>query len=262
MMSWETQYLRGFSDHVFLWFVFFSTLLSYSFHSIVNIVYSNVSPRHDWNFRNRKWLYFTMVVSGIVTVLIFLQNYLHNLIPFLAGGLLTFIYSAPNLPGRFFEVLRRIAFGKTFFLAFMWAYATTVLPVLAHDPDANPISPFLGSRFYLVYAICILFDLKDREEDRMKGIRALPTMLGDKAVKTFYFTSLGIAAFFSFMETWPAITATTVILLIPVIIALFVFRLTKYADSELMYYVYLDGLMMLSAILHLIYLFSITFVFV
>ena len=95
------------------------------------------------------------------------------------------------------------SFGKTFFLAFMWAYATTILPVLAYDPQANPISPYLGSRFYLVYAICILFDLKDREQDRGKGIRALPTMLGDNAVKAFYFTSLGIAIFFSFMETWP-----------------------------------------------------------
>jgi 4-hydroxybenzoate polyprenyltransferase len=262
MMSWETQHLSGFSDPTYLWFIFFSTLLSYSFHSIINSVYADISPRHEWNIRNRKWLYLIMAVSGILTIFIFLQHYLDNLLPFLAGGLLTFAYSAPNLPGKFFEILRRIAFGKTFFLAFMWAYATTILPVLAYDPQANPISPFLGSRFYLVYAICILFDLKDREEDRGKGIRALPTMLGDSAVKAFYFTSLGIAIFFSFMETWPLITATTVILLIPVIIALFIFRLTKYGGSEMTYYVYLDGLMMLSAILHAIYLFSITFVFV
>jgi 4-hydroxybenzoate polyprenyltransferase len=262
MMSWETQHLNSFNDPTYLWFIFFSTLLSYSFHSIVNTVYTDISPRHEWNIKNRNWLYLIMAVSGIVTVFIFLQNYLHNLLPFLAGGLLTFAYSAPNLPGKFFEILRRIAFGKTFFLAFMWAYATTILPILAYDPQANPISPFLGSRFYLVYAICILFDLKDREEDRAKGIRALPTMLGDNAVKAFYFTSLAIAIFFSLMETWPLFTATTIILLIPVIIALFIFRLTKYGDGEMMYYVYLDGLMMLSAILHVIYLFSITFVFV
>jgi len=261
-MSWETQYLGGFSDPVFLGFIFFSTLLSYSFHSVINTVYADISPRHEWNVKNRKWLYVIIVFSGIMTLLIFLPNYLDNFLPFLAGGLLTFAYSAPNLPGKFFEMLRRIAFGKTFFLAFMWAYATTILPVLAHDPAANPISPFLGSRFYLVYSICILFDLRDREEDRAKGIRALPTMLGDNAVKAFYFTSLCIAIFFSVMETWPLVNATTVILLIPVIIAFFVFRFTEYADSELIYHVYLDGLMMLSAILHLIYLFSITFVFV
>jgi 4-hydroxybenzoate polyprenyltransferase len=262
MMSWETQYLKGFSDPVFLWFIFFSTLLSYCFHSIINTVYTVISPRHEWNLKNRKWLYFILVVSGIATSWIFLQNYLDNVLPFLAGGLLTFAYSAPNLPGKFFELLRKIAFGKTLFLAFMWAYATTMLPVLAYDPEANPISAFLGSRFYLVYAICILFDLRDREEDREKGIRALPTMLGNDAVKAFYFTSLAIAAFFSFMETWPSLTVTTFILLVPVIIGLFAFRLTKYRDSEMMYYVYLDGLMMMSAILHAIYLFSITFVFV
>ncbi|HSF46042.1 MAG TPA: hypothetical protein VLA58_08520 [Chitinophagaceae bacterium] len=262
MMSWETQYLRGFSDPVYLWFVFFSTLLSYSFHSIINTVYNDVSPRHQWNLKNRKWLLLILFISGIATLWIFRQNYLDNILPFVAGGILTFAYSAPNLPGKFFELLRRIAFGKTFFLAFMWAYATTMLPVLAYDPNANPISAFLGSRFYLVYAICILFDLRDRKEDREKGIRALPTMVGDPAVKAFYFASLLIAAFFSFMETWPALTVTSIILLIPVVIGVFLFRLTKFRDSEMMYYVYLDGLMMLSAILHVIYLFSITFVFV
>lgn len=262
MMSWETQYLKGFTDHTFLWFMFFSTLLSYSFHSIVNTVYTSVSPRHEWNVRNRKFLFAMLFFSAAVSGTIFLTNYLDNILPFVAGGLLTFVYSAPNLEGKLFEFMRRIAFGKTIFLAFMWIYATTMLPILAHDPTSDFISAFLGSRFYLVYAICIVFDLRDREEDRQKGIRALPTMLNDTPVRLFYFASIAVSAFFSFMYTWPSISVTTVILLIPVIISLFIFRLIQARESEMLYYVYLDGLMMLSAILHVIYLFSITFVFV
>jgi 4-hydroxybenzoate polyprenyltransferase len=261
MMSWETQYLKGFADHTYLWFIFFSTLLSYSFHSIVNTVYTDASPRHLWNARNRKLLYFILLFSAAVCSWIFLSNYLDNFLPFVLGGLLTFVYSAPNLEGRLFEFMRKIAFGKTIFLAFMWTYATTMLPILAHDPTADPFSAFLGSRFYLVYAICILFDLRDREEDRQKGIRALPTMLGSTPVRLFYFVSIAASAFFSVMYTWPSISITSVILLIPMIIALFIFRIARARDEEMMYYVYLDGLMMLSAILHAIYLFSITFVF-
>jgi 1,4-dihydroxy-2-naphthoate octaprenyltransferase len=166
------------------------------------------------------------------------------------------------MDGMLFKFIRRIAFGKTIFLAFMWTYATTMLPILANDPASDFISAFLGSRFYLVYAICILFDLRDREEDRLKGIRALPTMLSDAPVRFFYFVSIAVSAFFSFMYTWPSFSVTTFILLIPVIISLFIFRFTRARDGEILYYVYLDGLMMLSAILHAIYLFSITFVFV
>ncbi|HLO81144.1 MAG TPA: hypothetical protein VK166_09305 [Chitinophagaceae bacterium] len=263
MMAWETQYLNGFLDPVYLCFIFFSTLLSYSFHSIVNTVYRDVSPRHDWNYRNRKFLYVMLFISTVVCGGIFLANYLHKIIPFVVAGLLTFVYSAPNMEGRVFEFMRRIAFGKTIFLAFMWTYATTILPLWAYEPASGElINAFTGSRFYLIYAICILFDLRDREEDRQKGIRALPTMLTDTPVRLFYFGSLAVSAFFSFMYTWPSINMTTFILMVPVIISLFMFRFTRARDEEILYFVYLDGLMMLSAILHAIYLFSITFVFV
>lgn len=261
MMSWETQYLSGFTDHTYLWFIFFSTLLSYSFHSVVNTVYNDVSPRHRWNERNRKLLFILLFFSAVASGLIFVYNYLDNFWPFFIGGVLTFVYSAPNLEGRLFEFMRKIAFGKTIFLAFMWTYATTMLPILAHDPSSDIISAFLGSRFYLVYAICILFDLRDREEDRQKGIRALPTMLGENPVRVFYFISIGVSAFFSIMYSWPLITITSFLLLAPAIIALFIFSFSRARDGEILYYVYLDGLMMLSAILHAIYLFSITFVF-
>lgn len=262
-MAWETQYLNGFSDPAYLCFIFFSTLLSYSFHSIVNTVYTDVSPRHDWNARNRKFLYLSLVVSAVVCGAIFITNYLHQIFPFVVAGLLTFVYSAPNMEGRIFEFMRRIAFGKTIFLAFMWTYATTILPLWAYEPASGElINAFVGSRFYLVYAICILFDLRDREEDRQKGIRALPTMLADTPVRVFYFGSLAVSAFFSFMFSWPSITATTLILLAPVIISMLGFRFVRMKDKEIVYFVYLDGLMMLSAILHAIYLISITFVFV
>jgi 4-hydroxybenzoate polyprenyltransferase len=262
MMSWETQYISGFSDFKYLVFIFFSTLLSYSFHSIVNTIYTDISPRHEWNVRHRKFLFFLLFISAAVSGTIFLTSYINNMLPFVIGGLLTFIYSAPNLDGKLFAFMRRIAIGKTLFLAFMWTYATTMLPILAHDPSVSLFSAFLGSRFYLVYAICILFDVRDHEEDRLKGIRALPTMLPYPVVRYFYFFSLAVSTFFCFMQTWPSISATTIILLIPVIISLFLFRFTRTRDGEILYFVYLDGLMMLSAILHAVYLFSITFVFV
>jgi 4-hydroxybenzoate polyprenyltransferase len=258
MMSWETQYLYGFQDNNYLAFIFCSTLASYNAHSLINRVYQPTSARHTWNFRNRNVLIILFLVSGAATIWFFLP-YRHNPLPFIAGGVLTFLYSAPNLEGKAWTFLRKIAIGKTIYLAAVWTYATTILPLLAQDKGTDLFSGFLGSRFYLVYAICILFDLRDREEDRLKGIKALPTMLNNQWIRYFYFGSLIISAFFSIQFTLPGWEATTVILLIPALLLLPMYRYAAHRTDDALYFLYLDGLMMLSALLHAVY-FSFTFV--
>jgi len=257
MMSWETQHLYGYNDPGYLLFIFFATLASYNAHSLINTVYPATSVRHEWNLRNRKLLVLLLVLSGGATAWFFIP-YLNHPFPFLLGGLLTFLYSAPNLEGRAWLWLRKIAIGKTLYLAAVWTYATTVLPLLAHDSEYL-ITGFLGSRFYLVYAICILFDLRDREEDRQKGIRALTTMLNDQWVRYFFFGSLLLSMFFSVHFTIPDPDASTIILLTPALILLFLLPRAARNSGDVLYFVYLDGLMMMSAVLHAVH-FSFTFV--
>ncbi len=105
---------------------------------------------------------------------------------------LTFLYSAPKVPHATFRWLKKIAIGKTIFLAFVWMYVTTLLPFLIADASKQGwMEAVLLSiyRFFLVYAICILFDHRDREEDRAEGIRSLITSLEEPHLDKLYYAS-------------------------------------------------------------------------
>lgn len=258
MMTWEALYYAGLKDFQILLFIFFATLLTYHVHSLINVVYPASTARHQWNDQNRNILMFFILLSFAGTVVFFIP-FITRPIPFLLAGLLTFLYSAPNL--KAFAFLRSIAVGKTFYLACMWTYATAILPIIALRPESGDVlNAFTASRFFLVYAICILFDRRDKKEDQIKGIKALPTLLSEKSIGIIYYISLLISIFSAVIFTWPSFNVTTLFLLLPSIVCLFLFRTTRYRKGDLLYYVLLDGLMMMSAVLQAIYLFSFTFV--
>jgi 4-hydroxybenzoate polyprenyltransferase len=258
MMTWEALHYAGLKNLNILFFVFFATLLTYHVHSMINVVYPASTTRHHWNDDNRNIL-LVFIALAFTGTLVFFIPFITTPAPFLLAGLLTFLYSAPNL--KAFAFLRSIAVGKTFYLAFMWTYATAILPVIGLQPQSpDLLNPFTASRFFLVYAICILFDRRDKKEDQAKGIKALPTLLSEKSIGIIYYISLLISIYSAVMFTWPSFNTTTLFLVLPSVICLFLFSATRHRKGDVLYYVLLDGLMMMSAVLQAIYLFSFTFV--
>ena len=174
MMAWETQQVFSIPSRDVLLFIFFATLCSYSFHSLVNIIYPSTDERHLWNTRNKTFLLFILLVSGAV-VCVYTWRLRSGILYILIAGLTTFLYSAPNIPFRPFIFLRRIAIGKTTFLALVWTYVTAMMPMLiGRLPLAARHYYYLGSRFFLVYAICILFDLKGQDRGPQKRNQGPP----------------------------------------------------------------------------------------
>ncbi len=171
------------------------------------------------------------------------------------GALLTFLYSAPKLPQPIFRDLKRIAVGKTLFLALVWMYVTTMLPVfVAHQPWTGACTLFACNRFFLIYAICILFDYRDREDDKAEGVRSLITYFNEKGIDTHFFFSLtAFAAATIGLAAWHVPALILLILLIPGIIVAALYRRAKKNFSDYLYYFVLDGLMMFSGLLMLIF---------
>ncbi len=160
-MVWQTSHLllgQSPSDRL-LGFVFFSTICSYNFHWYLTPRSVNPSRRVQWTQRH-KVLHFILYLAGAIGAAVNFF-YLAPFIPALCfGALLTFLYSAPKLPQRIFRQLRGIAIGKTFFLTFVWLYVTTVLPVIVAAAAWQPsFLPFAAGRFFLIYAICLIFRL-------------------------------------------------------------------------------------------------------
>jgi len=160
----------------------------------------------------------------------------------------TFLYSAPKITHPFFSYLRKIAVGKTIFLAFAWMHVTTLLPLLIEVKTLSIHHVwFVINRFFYIYAICVLFDYRDLDDDKKAGIRSLITYLNEKGIDALFWGSVAIVVltlllllnYFSFMEM--------VALFIPVIILSLLYYPSKKNFSDYLYYFILDGLMMLSA---------------
>jgi 4-hydroxybenzoate polyprenyltransferase len=230
-------------------FVFFSTICSYNFHWYLTGTAENEKLRVRWT-RDHKRLHFTFFVIGLagaaMLVLPFLKHW------FWMGGaiLLTFLYSAPKIDRPPFYFLRKIAVGKTMFLAFVWMYVTTLLPIIFSGKAWQTQDVlFCTSRFFMVYSICVIFDYRDRQSDKLQGIRSLITFLDEKGVAIVFYASLLIFAMSTLALHFSGFSLpVTLLLLVPGVITLALYDYARTHFSDYLYYVVLDGLMMLSAI--------------
>lgn len=260
LMVWQSNAILGLqygcnptSDYFnYYAFVFFSTICSYNFHWYLTPADYSTSERILWGARH-KVLQLTFCAVGAIGAVYFAWLLKHHWLPLAGGAVLTFLYSAPKLPQKAFVWLRKIAVGKTLFLTFVWMYVTTVLPVLIScTPFTAAAVNLCLHRFFLIYAICILFDYRDVESDRQQGIRSLITWLpADKLFRLYYFSLLAGAMTAVLLRPHvPVVVVAT--LLAPVLITGLLTRNARDNRSDYMYYFVLDGLMMLSALLHLI----------
>ncbi|MEO6613214.1 MAG: UbiA family prenyltransferase [Chitinophagaceae bacterium] len=245
--------LRSAVNIHFICFVFFSTVCSYSFHWYLTKDPLVITPRVKWMERNRK-VHLVLFIAGLIGAGIFFF-YLYPWWPwlFLSAGM-TFLYSAPKIPHPWFRMLRKVALGKTIFLAGVWTHVTTVLPVIISGQDWKmEHTLFVISRFFLVYAICILFDYRDRDDDRKNGVRSLITYLGEKGITALFIFSLTV--FFGttlLLLRYDYAPVAIMLLLLPGIITGAIYNYARRNFSDSLYYFVLDGLMALSAILMLV----------
>ena len=255
-MVWQTTWLlMGVAPPGrLLGFVFFATICSYNFHWYLTPRSSSPSHRVQWTYRH-KMLHFVLYLTGIVGSAVYFFYLSHYFLALCIAAFLTFLYSAPKIPWPAFQLLQKIAVGKTLFLTFVWVYVTSVLPVIVTGTSWHPSYYwFTAGRFFLIYAICILFDYRDRQDDKIQGIRSLITLLSEKGINWLFWTCM--AGFF--LSTlalgyyyYPAYYIF--LLLIPGIITSALYPEAKRNFSDDLYYIVLDGLMMFSGLLMFIF---------
>jgi 1,4-dihydroxy-2-naphthoate octaprenyltransferase len=132
-------------------------------------------------------------------------------------------------------------------------YVTSMLPLLISETGWSfAHTLYCVSCFFLVYAICILFDFRDREEDKRQSIKSLITYLSEKNVMRLFIISLIIFFVSTIALFMYDFTPTVVlILLLPGIITAVLYNYSRRHYSDTLYYFVLDGLMMLSSLVML-----------
>ena len=250
-MAHQTNHLLHlqYNSKQYFLFVFFSTICSYNFHWYLTPGIQNEMIRVRWT-QQHKTLHLALFSIGLAGSGWFFFFFTAHWLWMAGATLLTFLYSAPKLPLHPFGRLRKIAVGKTIFLAFVWMYVTTLLPIIFAGKGWQPEDVlFCISRFFLIYSICIIFDYRDRAHDREQGIKSLITYLSESGVhKLFYLSVFIFIAATSCLYITGLPLPVVALLLLPGIITLGVYRIAQQTFSDYLYYIVLDGLMMFSAL--------------
>lgn len=257
-MVYQTALLfKAHPSFTFYVFVFAGTLCSYNFHWYFTHVTdpSQLTLKTGWHIKYRS-LHLAIAVAALIisgfAAFLLLQHWLWLAL----SALFTFLYSAPKVPLWPFNKLKRIAYGKTVFLALAWMHVTTMLPLLVQDINWDtPQILFALNRFYLIYAICILFDLRDRMHDRLEGIKSMITQMSLQQVSVIYY---GILVAWLVTTLWLSLyflTGIIIALLVPGFILAFGYTWFKKAQNDYIYYFMLDGLMVISFPLMLLFQF-------
>lgn len=236
----------------FIGFVFFSTLASYSIHwYLTNAITEKTETRTIWLLHN-KWvhsIFFIISAVGSIWFLLQEREYWKWMLPAIA---LTIMYSAPKFPHPWFRQLEKYILGKTFLLAAMWTYVTAILPVLILNGTLNqPFLLFIINRFSLLFAICVLFDQRDKQHDRAIGIKSLVTLLPLSQIKLIFSTFILLSMLSAAMlYPYSQSLITTIWLIAPALLTYLLFPSAIKSRNDYLFYFILDGLMALSPLLY------------
>jgi hypothetical protein len=232
-------------------FIASATLCSYSLHWYLTPVHPSPSPRIAWNAHNNRLL-FLLFAGGLLGCMLFLVPLLEHALPIAIAMGAAFLYTAPKLRFQPLAWLSRIQVAKTLFLAFTWMYVTTLLPMLVdEEPIHAPQILFCASRLFFIYSICVLFDHRDRDEDRRQRIRSLPTIMSDTQVRWLFLSTLIGYLLLTLALSVYFPTSVIVMLAVPGVFTALLFRRAMEQPSDLLFYFVLDGLMALSSVLTL-----------
>jgi hypothetical protein len=244
-LTQQTFFILGASGSVdFYGLLFFATLTSYNFHWSLSDPTLASSTRTLWSVHHKTLLQFLTLLGALGTIF-YLPKNLNLAIYVLPAAILTFVYTAPKLPFYPFLYLRNLAIAKTFYLTAVWTYVTTILPLLATGETFSMLHKwFIINRFLLLYAICLLFDFRDKQEDI--GIKNFITYASNQTLYVFLaFISVAFALTLYFFYVCDGNFKRLSLIATPFFLLICTLRQTLRTKSPYWYDGFLDGILLL-----------------
>lgn len=185
-LVWETYLLSGIPPSVRLMgMVFFATLFLYNADSLLPYKYEQdvpVTPRLAWIRNNRLVLMSVSVASALcAATLYFTATFDLSFWFMLHLAVVAGLYSVPVLPEREGYIpLRDVPLLKVFLIAYVWSAVTVQLPQMEAGKDLfAPDSLVLFIRRVLfIFALTLVFDIRDVEKDKITGTLTFPGKWG------------------------------------------------------------------------------------
>jgi hypothetical protein len=232
-------------------FVFFATLLSYNLHFSFAATKSSSSEQLEW-FREAKNATIILNILSLIATLWFWWKIRSINTHIVLAILFNAAYTAPLLLKNPIKLPSILTFIKSYFIGFVWAYATVVLPLAFFEvePNVNEVFLFI-SRLLLVALATMIFDYRDRLRDFEMGVHTPANIMNEQQFQVFFIINVVL---YSFSVVFLAIRFETylhLLQLIPAVVAIYLLRISKRQNSDYFYLGWVDGLLILSSLLSL-----------
>jgi 4-hydroxybenzoate polyprenyltransferase len=229
---------------------FIAAFFLYNLQRIYQSTFPTTDPRLLWYRKNKKWIFTIAIVLLIVlTELIWkvFCTYKEGMFVYAICAFISIIYFLPPLN------LRKVKFTKQFYIAFIWVMVCVVIPFLFDEETFFGLKYFdkdewlyVVSQFCFIAALCIPFDIRDVEKDKLEATNSLPVSIG---IRNSKYAAIGLLlVYFSlsfFIETKSLIGVRGIVLVAASSVVWF-----SKSGLHRYYYTYLaDGIIILQTLL-------------
>lgn len=236
----------NFKNNSYLLFVLLSTYLQYNVQRGYMISQNNHgSERSQWLTKHKKLLLISVALCLIV-VLFLCNNLSYTSIGIMVGAeVVSTLYYLP--PFNF----RKYGYVKPFLIAAIWVISCSAVPLIENKLLTLNSVWFLISQFCFIATLCALFDIKDAEEDYLKGVNTYANKFGVAITKVmciilmllssvcYVFFKHGSQSLLIISGLVSVITITSILL-------------TTDKKQSFYYYLWIDGLLIIQALLLLL----------
>lgn len=236
----------NFANNSYLLFILLSTYLQYNVQRGYMINATNVqSERSQWLLKHKKVLLFS--VGATLLVVLFLCNNLSwTSIGIMIGAeVVSTLYYIP--PFNF----RKHGYFKPFLISSVWVISCALVPLIENNLLTFHSAWFVASQFFFISVLCLLFDIKDVEHDYMSGVNTYANKFGVNNTKIICVCAVIIAftCFYKFSNDTDFLIRSIILRVIVLSTLLF----TNDKRHSFYYYLWVDGLMIIQAVLFLVF---------
>jgi 4-hydroxybenzoate polyprenyltransferase len=204
---------------------------------------------------NRQNIVLALVSVPLIILLLTAMTWEQGIVLMIIG-ILSLTYMMPiSLFDTRLRGFRNFLYSKNIVLSVIWTLATVLIPLMPVAENEITLSSLLFllfRQFFFMYALTVIYDLRDISTDLKTGVETLATRYGEQGVRLISLASLAIFMILIFVD--PGFQKTALpfykwALVVSGIISAFIVWQTR-ASSSLSWFAYaVDGAMMLRALL-------------
>ncbi len=230
-----------FNSSSYLFFVLLSTYLQYNVQRGYMINENNLySDRSQWLLKHKKVLLYSVGISLLI-VLFLCNNLSWTSIGIMIGAeVISTLYYLPPVN------LRKHGYIKPFLISFVWVISCSLVPLIENKLVTETSVWFIVSQFCFISVMCLLFDIKDAEDDYVLGVNTYANKFGIPFTKGICYLLIIIClfCFYAFSKETTVLINFGALALIVILTVVF----TNDKRHPFYYYLWVDGLLILQAI--------------